>query len=224
MNRYRIFFVENKEINGDSCVKISGLKIVEPDDINRDDKIDITCKEIENISIEGIKRKVNYYSDNWYYLSKKEFEEADKRFILNVGRVFDSNKDDFKDALEHALFYREIKDVEKEIIIPSLIERCQPDPTGIDYDFISNWWREEKRVHRKEQNNPWELTAVDYYEYLNTLLPEDVRITELDTSDARINTRIKGQCAYFHLKHPKGDCYGMLHGTKNVLDLSEFYK
>jgi len=109
----------------------------------------------------------------------------------------------------------------KRLLYHVLINRKTPDHRGIDYKFINKWWMDEKRVYRDPQDS-MNLIGTDYYEYLNTLLPSDIRITQLDSLDPRVYRRIKGQCGYFHLQHPKGDCYGALHGAKNVLDIFEF--
>lgn len=202
MYRHKILSIERSDSY--PVVRIGGLK-----------------DDVSNLSQEQIKRKIDCCSKNSFRLRINEYEELQDKFNLNVNGEFASDKDWFDDALEHMLFGRTITDVDKEIVIPSLINRQTPDDRGIDYEFIHKWWMDEKRVYRNPENQ-WDLIATDYYTHLNTILPDNIRVSQLDSSDSRINTRVKGQCGYFLLEHPKGDCYGALHGAKNVLDLFEF--
>lgn len=154
--------------------------------------------------------------------------EKDQHFVVEklglygidslVAYTFPSKHKEFDDAFRYHVWGREVSDVVTELIIPALLVKENPNTRGVDSKFLNDWWMNEDRVESIKPDRIY-LTAVPFYDYLNTLLPENIRITEMDPMDPRINIRVKGQAGYFYLKHPQGDCYGILSGGQEIFEL-----
>jgi len=165
-------------------------------------------------------------SSDSIYLNEKDQEFVVEKLGLYgidslVAYTFPSKHKEFDDAFRHHVWGREVSNVVTELIIPALLVKKNPSTRGVDYKFLNDWWMNEDRVESIKPDRIY-LTAVPFYKYLNTLLPETIRITEMDPTDARINSRAKGQAGYFHLEHPQGDCYGFLFGGQEIFKLYEF--
>lgn len=104
----------------------------------------------------------------------------------------------------------------QDIIVPALLARSKVSvPTNVD---ISKWWRTETRIYR-DPTNQYNLLAEDFYAEVNSHLPPTVAVSSLAYDDPRIIVHCKGQCGYFYLRHPRGDCYGILLGGEDVFFL-----
>lgn len=138
-----------------------------------------------------------------------------------VGHTFESKFKFFCDAFEYYVFNKEINDVIIDVIIPAIIKRENPETFGINRETLDKYWANEKRVY-SEPDNIWQLNANELYFHLNTLLPKNIKLRQIRFDDPRINTRVKGQASYFSLKHPLGNCYGILFGGINIFSLHEY--
>jgi hypothetical protein len=197
---------ENKNVN------IAGLDIK-------------TVERIQKANTKGRDINIDYLkccSFNSIFITIDEFD----KLKLKIGDKFISHKYDFESAFEHHYFYKEINDVDLELIIPALINRTNPETKGIDYDTIQKWWIAETRIYSVRDVNGQKskrLIADKYYDWINSKLPDNIRISEMCENDDRVKVFTKGsQYSNFYLQHPKGDCYGILTGSHNIFSLVNF--
>lgn len=110
-------------------------------------------------------------------------------------------------------------DVITDIIIPSIIAAETPNTEDIDFKIIHEWYISENRIYR-DPNNKWNLIADEWYDYINTLLPSNIKLSAITVNNESLpRTRIKGQCGYFKINHPKGIFYCAISSSSNIFDI-----
>jgi hypothetical protein len=113
-------------------------------------------------------------------------------------------------------------DVINDIVVPAIIAGDTPNTEHINYNIIHKWYVSENRIKR-DPANKWNLIAHDWYDYINTLLPSNIKISTISpNSGDPPELRMKGQCGYFKIEHPNGIYYCCLSASSNIFDVLEF--
>ena len=162
-------------------------------------------------------RNSGCHSSSNQYMIWPEDQEIFKEKNIHEGFEFKSEEPYFNTAMEQLLFGREITDVVAEIVVPAIIARTTPNTRGVDYDFIRKWYASENRI-RRDPNNRWNLIADEWYDYINTLLSAEIRLSPLDGLP---NIQVKGQCGYFKINYPDCVYYCALTGSNTVFEILE---
>jgi len=156
-----------------------------------------------------IKNELYRFPYNNYAMNIEEFEKLN----LEIGTEFHSTYQTFETAFEFYFFGKNIENFDKDVVVPALIKKEKIDLRGVNKNIILSWIRNTKeKVEGKycEKYGIY-LDANEYYDYLNTLLPQHIRISHIDIDDPKITSRFdKLCCGYFYLEHPNGDHCGAL--------------
>lgn len=182
----------------------------------------VKLNDKSKIKITQVPPDIKYYgSMDTYYVNNDDYLILEQKGIV-PGFKFSSEIKDFDMALENLLFARDNVDIESEIIKALIDCRNGIDARGIDYQEIIDWFKGENRIYR-DDNDRWNLIIDKWCDHINSILAadgiNDIRISQLDPRDDRINCRVSGQAGYFKLQHPKGHFYCCVSGAKMVYSI-----
>ena len=112
-------------------------------------------------------------------------------------------------------------DIITEIIIPCIIKKKICKYNDADLEQILDWYYSEEKLKRCE-GTPCKLLNNSWYNYINNLLPPNIRIYPMTYNDSRLNGDYNEEFIYFEVEHPEGNYYCVLSDNNPPLKIKYF--